>query len=173
MSAPSDKGKILSGVIVLSTIKATPAAFAIDAIALMSGRRIFGLPTLSKKITFVLSVIVFSIFSSSSTSKKEVFIPKFNKQFSHPPREKETAYAKLVIPNLDIILCKKSSRKVTAGNTFSYNAKKYLIRSNKNYRFRTININVHQDGTTSYDIMGKKIEVDLYKNEVNTLQEAS
>ena len=57
MSAPKAKGEILKGVIVLSTISATPASLAILAIAEISGSLIFGFPTLSKKIIFVFSVI--------------------------------------------------------------------------------------------------------------------
>ena len=41
----------------------------------MSGSRIFGFPTLSKKIIFVLSLIALLILSKSSTSKKCVVIP--------------------------------------------------------------------------------------------------
>ena len=69
-------GEILKGVIVLSTISATPASFAMAAIFLISGSRIFGFPTLSKKIILVFSLIAWVIFSNSSTSKKDVLTPK-------------------------------------------------------------------------------------------------
>ena len=39
----------------------------------------------------------------------------------------------------------------------------YILKGNKNYAFRNININTHIDGTISYDIMGKEIEVDVFK----------
>lgn len=52
------------------------------------------------------------------------------------------------------------ARKVASGNVFSFKNTKYLIKENKDYRFRTVNINSHQDGSTSHDIMGKKISVE-------------
>ena len=76
ISAPLSSGLRLRGVTVLSTINAMPCLVAMSATASKSGKRIFGLPTLSKKMIFVLSLRAASIASRSSTSKKRVLIPK-------------------------------------------------------------------------------------------------
>ena len=128
--------------------------------------------TLQDRLIAELDFVQVKNIPEANKYLKEIFIPDFNKKFSHSAREKESAFSKVVIPNLELVLCRKNSRKVTSGNTFSFEAQKYLIRGHKNYRFRTVNINTHQDGSVSYDIMGKKIEVDLYENKANNLEVA-
>lgn len=90
------------------------------------------------------------------------FIPRFNKSFSYPARDSRNAYLELT-QNLDNIFCIKEKRKVSIGNTFSWNSKCYIVNEDRNYRFRSININTHYDGTITFDIMGKKVAADIHK----------
>ena len=89
------------------------------------------------------------------------FIPRFNKNFSYPARESKKAYMQLN-HNLENIFCVKDKRKVGNGNTFSWNGEKYVIEEEKNYKFRTININTHYTGEITFDVMGKDISAELY-----------
>lgn len=94
----------------------------------------------------------------------EVFTPNFNKQFGVEPRIQEKAYIPLNLHNnYELILCRKVKRKITSGNTFSYGAQTYILKADKNYAFRVININTHCDGRVTYDIMGKEVEVQIFK----------
>ena len=92
---------------------------------------------------------------------KEDFIPRFNEKFGYPAREKEPAYIKteLVLRN---IFCVKESRKISNGNTFSWQGEQYIVDEDRSYKFRTININTHIDGTNSFDILGREVKVKRY-----------
>ncbi len=89
----------------------------------------------------------------------EEFIPKFNEQFSVPPREKESHFKKSYDNNLDNIFCKKTKRKISLSNSFSWENEVHIIDEKENYRFRSININNHIDGSLSYDICGRSVSV--------------
>lgn len=93
---------------------------------------------------------------------KETFLPKFNESFSYPARHSNKAYLECT-KNLDNVFCIKEKRKVTTGNTFSWNSQVYIIQGERNYRFRTININTHYGDNVSYDILGKPVQVEAYK----------
>jgi len=92
---------------------------------------------------------------------KEDFLPKFNKNFSYPAREKDKAYMELK-ENLDDIFCIKEDRKISNGNTFSWNSKVYIVDEEQSYKFRTVHINTHYSGEITFDIMGKRINVRPY-----------
>jgi hypothetical protein len=96
---------------------------------------------------------------------KEVFIPRFNQRFGVSPRSSESRYRKLSADvNLEIIFCKKDQRKVNHAHSFSWNAQTYVIEnSSRDFRFRTININTHLNGTVSFDIMGINIDAKLHQ----------
>jgi hypothetical protein len=64
--------------------------------------------------------------------------------------------------DLDNIFCIKEDRKISMGNTFSWDGKTYIVNENKSYKFRRININMHYNGDITFDIMGKKISAKLY-----------
>ena len=87
---------------------------------------------------------------------KEEFIPKFNKQFSVEPREKESYFRVIGEENLD-----------------SLKGETYVVDETENYRFRTVNINTHIDGSTSYDICGRPIAVKKAADNVILLHQLS
>lgn len=93
------------------------------------------------------------------------FIPKFNKQFGVEAQETKNAYRKNVFGKLDLIFCKKERRKIGVGNVFSYNNIIWVIDEKRCYRGREVNINTHIEGNQSFDIMGRKIRVKIYKNQ--------
>jgi hypothetical protein len=90
---------------------------------------------------------------------KEEFIPKFNAQFSVLPREKESHFKIVSADNLDNIFCRKIKRKISLANSFSLDAVTYVLNEKENYRFRSININTHIDGSISYDICGRSVAI--------------
>ena len=57
-----------------------------------------------------------------------VFINRFNKGFAVIPKQSEPAYRKAILP-IDTILCRKVTRKLDGGSTFSYGGIKYQITS--------------------------------------------
>ncbi len=89
---------------------------------------------------------------------KEHFLPSYNLQFKIEAEEQESAYRKNVFGDLDLIFCKKLQRKVMCGNVFSWDNVTWVIDEVKNYAGREINVNLHLNGTYSFDIMGRKIQ---------------
>jgi len=89
---------------------------------------------------------------------KKKFIPSYNKQFSIEAECSEKSYRKNVFGNLDIIFCKKIVRKIMSGNVFSWESVTWVVDQKKDYSGREININIHLDGSYSFDIMGRKVQ---------------
>jgi uncharacterized protein (DUF2267 family) len=87
---------------------------------------------------------------------KEVFIPKFNEQFSVIPADATLAYRENRY-DLEMIFCKKESRKIGGGNTFGYKSYVWVVDEKFNYTNRKLNINTHLDGSITFDIMGRKV----------------
>jgi len=94
----------------------------------------------------------------ANTFLKEDFIPRFNEKFCYPARESQKGYREL---NKDLknIFCIKENRKISNGNTFSWNGQCYVVDEVRSYKFRTININTHYSGEITFDIMGKEVSV--------------
>jgi transposase-like protein len=93
------------------------------------------------------------------------FIKRFNNQFGVPAQE-DPSFRKNVFGDLNLIFCKKETRKIYTGNIFSYEAVTWLIDKKACYRGRYMNINTHVDGSQSFDIMGKK----MYPRPVKTMR---
>lgn len=89
----------------------------------------------------------------------EEFIPKFNKRFGVPAREKISKFKTVSHENLDLIFCRKERRKIGLSESFSYGGEIYILEEYNTYKYRSININTHIDGTKSYDIVGRKVKV--------------
>lgn len=89
---------------------------------------------------------------------KEEFIPAYNLQFSVVAEEEKPAWRKNVFGNLDIIFCKKIQRKIMGGNVFSWENVTWAVDDKKSFSGREININIHLDGSYSFDIMGRKVQ---------------
>jgi len=115
--------------------------------------------TLQDRLVAELRYYGIKTISEANIFLKEEFIPKFNKQFSVKPREKESHFKTVTMENLDNIFCKKTKRKVSLTNSFSLDGETYIVNEDENYRFRSININTHIDKSTSYDICGRVISV--------------
>ena len=115
--------------------------------------------TLQDRLIAELRFYQITTIEEANKFLKEEFIPKFNEQFSVPPREKESHFKKTNVENLDMIFCKKIRRKISLANSFSLNNEIYIVNEKENYRFRSVNINTHIDGSTSYDVCGRLIAV--------------
>mgnify|MGYP003951940967 CR=1 FL=1 len=90
---------------------------------------------------------------------KEDFLPRYNKNFSVQARSSENAFENVDDKDLDLIFCRKEKRKVGNAMQFSYGGDMYVVDEDRNYRYRSIWINEHIDGTISHDIIGKKVKV--------------
>jgi hypothetical protein len=117
----------------------------------------------------------YQIISMEEANKflKEVFIPKFNEQFSIPARMSESYFKQTSIDDLDLVFCKKQRRKITLANSFSYQGETYVLTCKENFRFRFMNINTHIDGTTSFDICGRKMSVQKASENKVSLEQLS
>ncbi|MGH1469519.1 MAG: ISNCY family transposase [Bdellovibrionales bacterium] len=96
-------------------------------------------------------------FDEANKYLKEVFIPTYNLKFSVKAECSDKSYRKNVFGDLDIIFCKKIRRKIMVGNVFSWDNITWIIDEKSCYYGREININVHLDGSYSFDIMGRKV----------------
>ena len=112
--------------------------------------------TLQDRLIAELDFVQIQTIPEANKFLQELFIPKFNEKFSHFPRESQSSFGQVKGGNLDLIFCRKESRKITQGNVFSYRGEKYIVQGERDYRFRKININTHQDMSVSYDIAGKE-----------------
>jgi hypothetical protein len=115
--------------------------------------------TLQDRLVAELKYYQIETIEEANKFLKEEFIPKFNRQFSVPAREKGSHFKTCDEYDLDNIFCKKEKRKVNLSNSFSLHSEIYIIDEIENYRFRSININTHIDGSTSYDICSRLIKV--------------
>jgi transposase len=129
--------------------------------------------TLQDRLIAELNFVQVKNIIEANDYLKNTFIPNFNRQFSHKARESHKSFIPAKNINLDNILCRKIKKKVASGNTFSYQNEKYLITENKDYRFRSIFINTHQDGTFTHDIMGKKVTVERLAKEDDKILEVA
>jgi len=99
----------------------------------------------------------------ANTFLKEKFIPSYNARFSIKAEEPENAYRKNVFGNLDIIFCKKLRRKIMVGNVFSWDNVTWVLNDKKCFYGREVNINIHLDGSYSFDVMGRKVDCKVSK----------
>jgi hypothetical protein len=96
-------------------------------------------------------------FEEANEYLKEVFIPAYNLQFSVKATDSEKSYRKNVFGDLDIIFCKKIRRKIMVGNVFSWENVTWILDEKKCFYGRELNINIHLDGSYSFDVMGRKV----------------
>jgi transposase len=104
---------------------------------------------------------------------KEDFIPRFNKQFGVAPREKESKFKKVSEENLDLVFCRKNKRKISATESFSFGGETYVLEETFKYKYRSININLHIDGSQSFDIIGRPVKVKKASENVTKTSEAA
>jgi len=121
--------------------------------------------TLQDRLIAELEFVQIRSIPEANKYLKEIFIPKFNERFSHAPRESKSSFGQIQYNGLGLIFCRKEKRKIGTGNIFSYKGKKYVVQEGRDYRFRAININTHQDMSLSYDIAGKRVAVSLLAEE--------
>lgn len=117
--------------------------------------------TLQDRLIAELSFYDIKTIVQANKFLKEDFIPRFNKNFSYPAREKTKAYLKCD-QDLDPISCLKEQRKIGNGNTFGWNGETYIVDEARSYKYRTVNINTHYGNKITYDIMGREIKVRPY-----------
>mgnify|MGYP001613970355 FL=1 len=126
--------------------------------------------TLQDRLVAELRYYQITTIKEANKFLKEEFIPKFNEQFSVPAREKECHFKIVSEANLDNIFCRKIKRKISLANSFSLGSELYIVDEKENYRFRSVNINTHIDGSTSYDICGRRIAIKKASDNVIDMQ---
>lgn len=115
--------------------------------------------TLQDRLIAELSMLQILTIEEANNFLKNEFIEKYNKKFSVRAREEEKSYKPFVCKDSSLLFCRKEQRKIGHGNTFSFKGKIYQLKSALDYKYRQVNINTHIDGSLSFDIIGKKIEV--------------
>jgi len=113
--------------------------------------------TFQDRLVTELEFYNITTFDEANDYLKNVFIPAYNFQFSVKAEEPEKAYRKNVFGDLNIIFCKKIRRKIMVGNVFSWDNITWVVDEKKCFYGREININIHLDGSYSFDIMGRKV----------------
>jgi transposase len=114
--------------------------------------------TFQDRLVTELEFYDFNTIEEANSYLKNEFIPAYNLQFSVPAEQEESSYRKNVFGDLDIIFCKKLRRKIMVGNVFSWDGITWILEEKKCYYGREININLHLNGSYSFDIMGRKVQ---------------
>lgn len=87
-------------------------------------------------------------------------LASYNERFSVQPGEAKTAFKPLPEgKDLRSVFCIKEKRKVSQAQTFSYGGEVHLVDKTRDYRFRTADILLHDDGQTDFEIYGKRVSV--------------
>jgi len=113
--------------------------------------------TFQDRLVAELSLYQITDIEEANQFLKNKFIPRYNAQFSVEASSKEKAYRKNVFGDLDIIFCKKLTRKIMSGNLFSWENVSWIIDKKTDYCGREISVNLHIDGSYSFDLMGRKV----------------
>jgi hypothetical protein len=119
--------------------------------------------TFQDRLIAELSLNEINDFDEANTYLKEVFIPAYNLKFSVKAESSEKSYRKNVFGDLDIIFCKKIRRKIMVGNVFSWDNVTWVVDEKSCYYGREININIHLNGSYSFDVMGRKVVCKVFK----------
>jgi hypothetical protein len=85
------------------------------------------------------------------------FIADFNVRFAVEARERDTAYKPLPLGlNLDLAFCYKSKRKIAPNQTFSFEATHYVLQTERDLRFRTVEICAGETGKLRFVVGGEE-----------------
>jgi len=126
--------------------------------------RLFG--TLQDRLIAELRLNNIKTIPQANIFLKEVFIPSFDKRFGVAPRDPKARY-RPVHPTVDLenIFCRKDQRKVSGAHSFSWSGQTYVISTAepRDFRFRTININSHLDGSIDFDVRGLPVAAEIYE----------
>jgi len=113
--------------------------------------------TFQDRLVAELAFYKITEFDEANEYLKEVFIPAYNLKFSVKAEDNEKAYRKNVFGDLEIIFCKKIRRKIMVGNVFSWENVTWILDEKKCFYGRELNINIHLNGSHSFDVMGRKV----------------
>ena len=113
-------------------------------------------------IFFVQKVKYFIV--SKVSQLKESNNNKYRKSFLVSPRAEECEYNKVNV-NLDEIFTVKETRRITSGQTFSWNAKKHIILSDKNLSNGILEVRTYLDGSSKFYYRGEEVIVELFDEE--------
>ena len=121
--------------------------------------------TLQDRLIAELRLAAIKTIPQANRFLNETFVPRFNQRFGVSPRSKESRFRR---PdpnvNLDLVFCRKEQRKVSNAHSFTWKGQIFVIENSlRDFRFRTININTHLDGSVSYDILGLTLKVKPYE----------
>ena len=113
--------------------------------------------TFQDRLVAELSLYEIETMEEANKFLKETFIPSYNLRFSVPPAESEKAFRKNVFGDLDLVFCRKYQRKIMSGNVFSWEGVTWIVDSPKSFLGREVNVNIHLNGSYSFDMMGRKV----------------
>jgi len=90
------------------------------------------------------------------------FIPDFNSKFAVEPRELENAFRPLDAHlRLDLIFGIKEQRKIAANQTFSYGGRVYVLHTDQDLRYRTVEICSSETGVERFLVYGREYQASL------------
>ena len=93
---------------------------------------------------------------------KNEFIADFNSRFAIEARETETAYKLLTEDlDLDLVFGIKEQRKIAPNQTFSYCGRSYLLHTDQDLRYRTVEICSNEIGKERFLVYGREYEATL------------
>lgn len=119
--------------------------------------------TLQDRLTAELRLREIHSIEAGNKFLNEFYIEEYNHKFSIKPRYGETLFKKTHSPEeLEDIFCTKEDRKIGSGNVFNFEMDKFIINENRNLRFRTVYIRHHLNGTYTYEVYGRKVQVTQY-----------
>jgi transposase-like protein len=101
---------------------------------------------------------------SANTYLKDRFVPEFNQRFAIKPAQKKTAFKpvpKIWADRLDWVFSIREFRKVSLGETVSWNGRTYLVCNNYGLTLKrhTIEIRTHLQGETQAFFAGRTISL--------------
>ena len=96
---------------------------------------------------------------------QNIFIPnQYRKSFTLHPRSEESEYYE-VNANLDEIFTVKETRRISSGQTFSWDAKKHIILSDKNLSNGILEVRTYPEGHSKFYYRGDEVVVELFEEE--------
>ena len=128
--------------------------------------------TLQDRLVAELRLRGIRSFDGANEFLRDHYVHVFNKQFGIDAENPTRAFLPNVFGDLDLILCRKEQRKILSGNVFSLDAKTYVIEERVNHEHRLVNVNTHLDGSRTFDIMGRVVQVSRFFRS-HRLQKAS
>ncbi|NBU73047.1 MAG: ISNCY family transposase [Bacteroidetes bacterium] len=93
------------------------------------------------------------------------FIDDYNSRFAIEPRESDPAFSPLIPElDLDLIFGIKEQRKIASDQTFSYRGKTYLLHTDEDLRYRTVEVCSNEIGAERFLVFGREYKASVVQS---------